>query len=193
MPSTLVQGCAAATLVLLTVLREGRRSNFAITPRYDRELKRTSIVFHTGPALTGECAQQAAGTSVSEMWHVTSLMVRGRFASCFISEHARKEIHSVVGALGPGQRILQATVPPRRSSCWRRSRCRGRSSTSFRSCRSTGGIFPGVGAEKLCGRRNPVRRHGARERRRLRTRLGPLRDRIQKRHSHLLQRGFKVH
>ncbi|HEY3828954.1 MAG TPA: M50 family metallopeptidase [Solirubrobacteraceae bacterium] len=95
-PGTPVQGCAAATSVHLTVLREGRRLNFAITPRYDRQLKRTLIGIQTGPVLTGESLSQAAGTSVSEMWHVTSLTVSD-LSKLFVSEHARKEIHSVVG------------------------------------------------------------------------------------------------
>jgi regulator of sigma E protease len=92
-----VAGCTAATPVRLTVLRDGRHLSFAITPRYDPQLKRTLIGIQTGPVLTGESLGQAAHTSISEMWHVTSLTV-SRISEIFVSEHARKEIHSVVGA-----------------------------------------------------------------------------------------------
>jgi regulator of sigma E protease len=91
------QGCAATTPVHMTVLRHGRRLSFAITPRYDAQLKRMLIGIQTGPVFTGESLAQAAGTSISEMWHVTSLTV-SRISEIFVSEHARKEIHSVVGA-----------------------------------------------------------------------------------------------
>jgi regulator of sigma E protease len=91
-----VQGCAASTPVRLTVLRGGRRLNFAITPLYDAREKRTLIGIETGPALTRESVGSAAGTSVKEMWHVTSLTV-SRISEIFVSAKARKEVHSVVG------------------------------------------------------------------------------------------------
>ncbi len=95
-PGRQVEGCAAATPVHLTVLRDGRRLNFAITPRYDAALRRTLIGIQTGAVLSGESVAQAARTSVREMWHVTSVTVSD-IAKIFVSEHARKEIHSVVG------------------------------------------------------------------------------------------------
>jgi regulator of sigma E protease len=91
-----VAGCIAQTPVRLRVLRGGRRLSFAIYPRYDPQLKRTLIGITAGPVYTGESLAQAAGTSVSEMWHVTSLTV-SRISEIFVSEHARKEVHSVVG------------------------------------------------------------------------------------------------
>jgi regulator of sigma E protease len=95
-PGRQVEGCAAATPVRLTVLRAGRRLSFAITPRYELQLKRTLIGIQTEPVFTGESLAQAAGTSIEEMWHVTSLTV-SRISEIFVSEHARKEVHSVVG------------------------------------------------------------------------------------------------
>ena len=95
-PGRQVQGCAAATPVHLTVLRDGRRLSFAITPRYDAQLKRTLIGIEAAPVLTGESLGQAASTSVSEMWHVTSLTV-SHISKIFVSAKARKEVHSVVG------------------------------------------------------------------------------------------------
>jgi regulator of sigma E protease len=95
-PGPQIEGCAAATPVHLTVLRDGHRLTFAVTPRYDLKDKRTLVGIETAPALTTESLGQAAGTSVSEMWHVTSLTV-SHIAKIFVSSHARKEVHSVVG------------------------------------------------------------------------------------------------
>ncbi len=95
-PGRPVEGCAAATPVRLTVLRDGRRLTYAVTPRYDLKDKRTLVGIETAPALTTESLGQAAGTSVSEMWHVTTLTV-AHIAKIFVSSHARKEVHSVVG------------------------------------------------------------------------------------------------
>jgi regulator of sigma E protease len=95
-PGRQVQGCAAATPVHLTVLRDGRRLSFAITPRYDAKLKRALIGIESTPVLTSESLGQAAGTSIGEMWHITSLTV-SRISEIFVSPKARKEVHSVVG------------------------------------------------------------------------------------------------
>lgn len=93
---TPVAGCAARTPVRLTVLRGGRRMSFTITPRYDPKLARTLIGIETQPVYVGESLGQAAATSVGEMWHVTSLTVT-RISEIFVSSHARKEVHSIVG------------------------------------------------------------------------------------------------
>jgi regulator of sigma E protease len=95
-PGRQVEGCAAATPVRLTVLRGGQRLSFAITPRYDAQLKRALIGIQMAPVFVMETPGQAVGSSVSEMWHVTSLTV-SRISQIFVSESARKEIHSVVG------------------------------------------------------------------------------------------------
>jgi regulator of sigma E protease len=91
-----VQGCAASTPVHLTVLRDGRRITFAVTPRYDAQVGRTLVGIETQPLLTRESAGSAIGSSVSQMWHVTSLTV-SRISQIFTSESARKEVHSIVG------------------------------------------------------------------------------------------------
>jgi regulator of sigma E protease len=95
-PGRQVEGCAAATPVHLTVLRGGRRLSFAITPRYDAKVKHALIGIETTPVYTTESPGQAAGTGVSEMWHITSLTV-SRISEIFVSAKARKEVHSVVG------------------------------------------------------------------------------------------------
>ncbi len=91
-----VEGCAAATPVRITVLRDGRRLSFAITPRYDAKLKRALIGIQMGSVFAAESPGHAVGSSVSEMWHVTSLTV-SRISEIFVSESARKEVHSIVG------------------------------------------------------------------------------------------------
>jgi regulator of sigma E protease len=91
-----VQDCPAATPALLTVLRGGRRLTFAVTPHYDAQAGRTLVGIQAQPLLHGESPGQAASSSVSEMWHVTSLTV-SRISQVFVSEKARKEVHSVVG------------------------------------------------------------------------------------------------
>jgi regulator of sigma E protease len=95
-PGRQVEGCAAATPVHLTVLRAGRRLNLQITPRYDAKLGRALIGIQTLPVLTSESLGHAASSSISEMWHVTSLTV-SHISQIFVSEKARKEVHSVVG------------------------------------------------------------------------------------------------
>ncbi|HEY7960789.1 MAG TPA: site-2 protease family protein [Solirubrobacteraceae bacterium] len=95
-PGTQVQGCAAASPVQLTVARGARRLTLALTPRYDAKAGRTLVGIQAQALLHGESAGQAAGSSVSEMWHVTSVTV-SRVSEIFVSESARKEVHSVVG------------------------------------------------------------------------------------------------
>jgi regulator of sigma E protease len=91
-----VQGCAATTPVRLTILRRGQPLTVAVTPRYDAQVGRTLVGIQTGPLLRGESAGQAVGSSVSQMWRVTSLTV-SHISKIFVSESARKEVHSVVG------------------------------------------------------------------------------------------------
>jgi regulator of sigma E protease len=95
-PGRQVEGCAAATPVRLTVLRDGRRLSLAVTPRYDAKLRRALVGIEMAPVLAAESPGQAVGSSVSEMWHVTSLTV-SRISEIFVSERARKEVHSIVG------------------------------------------------------------------------------------------------
>jgi regulator of sigma E protease len=91
-----VQGCVATTPVHLTVLRGDRRLTFALTPRYDAEVGRTLVGIQTEPLLRRESAGQAVDSSVSQMWRVTSLTV-SHISKIFVSESARKEVHSIVG------------------------------------------------------------------------------------------------
>jgi regulator of sigma E protease len=95
-PGRAVQGCAAATPVKLTVQRGSGRVQVTVTPRYDAQVGRTLIGIQTAPEFTREQVGQAASSSVSEMWNVTSLTV-SRISQVFVNEKARHEVHSVVG------------------------------------------------------------------------------------------------
>lgn len=105
-----VQGCAAATPARLTVLRHGKQLTVALAPRYDAHEKRTLVGIETGLALHGESLGSAAGSSVGEMWHVTSVTV-SRISQIFVSESARKEVHSVVGVSDVAHQAFSYSTP----------------------------------------------------------------------------------
>jgi regulator of sigma E protease len=90
------EGCPATAPVTLTVLRGGHALSFSLTPRWDAKLKHTLIGIETSLLLNRESIAEAASTSISEMWSVTSLTV-SRISQMFVSESARKEVHSIVG------------------------------------------------------------------------------------------------
>jgi len=78
------------------VLRAGRPLTFALTPRYDAKVGRTLVGIESQAVLHGESVAQAASSSISEMWYVTHVTV-SRISQIFVSESARKEVHSPVG------------------------------------------------------------------------------------------------
>jgi regulator of sigma E protease len=89
-------GCQATTPASVTVIRDGRRQAFSITPRYDSAVGRTRLGFtyevrhhDVGPA-------GAARESLSGMWRVTEATVSA-IARIFQPEQ-RKQLSSVVGA-----------------------------------------------------------------------------------------------
>lgn len=89
-------GCRASTPAQLEILRSGRPMTLSIVPRYDAQLKRTAVGFTPGEVTLIRSPGQAASSSVSEMWHVTTLTV-SRISQIFVNEKARKEVHSIVG------------------------------------------------------------------------------------------------
>ncbi len=91
-----VQGCVASTPARLTVLRGSRVLSFDVYPRYNAEVGRTMVGIDSEPIYVGESVGHAMSSSVNEMWHVTSLTV-SRISQIFVSEKARKEVHSIVG------------------------------------------------------------------------------------------------
>jgi regulator of sigma E protease len=95
-PGKTTNGCLATTPASVTVIRDGRRLTFSITPRYDAAVGRTRLGFtyevhhhDVGPA-------GAARESVSGMWRVTKATVSA-IARIFQPEQ-RKQLTGVVGA-----------------------------------------------------------------------------------------------
>ncbi len=148
-----VEGCKATTPVHLTVLRNGHLMRFTLTPRYDAKLGRTLVGIQSLPVLHGESAGQALSSSVSEMWNVTTLTV-SHISQIFVSEKARKEVHSPSSGSPTSPARISATARPRRSSCWRSSLCRWQSSTSSPSCRWTGDTSSGRSPRRSAGGRS---------------------------------------
>jgi regulator of sigma E protease len=93
---TPVEGCSATTPVHLTVLRGSRRLNVAVVPRFNAQLGRTLVGFEYMPARERESPLEAVHSSVKEMGHVT-VVTLGTIGKIFTSEHARKELHGIVG------------------------------------------------------------------------------------------------
>jgi regulator of sigma E protease len=105
-----VQGCLSTTPVRLTVLRDGRRTTVTAYPRYDAKRKRMLLGFTYGQAFRRDSLAQALEGSLSEMWHVTSVTV-STFGKLFVSEHARKQVHSIVGASDLASEAFTLSVP----------------------------------------------------------------------------------
>ncbi len=95
-----VVGCVAATPAHLVVRRGGRTLALTIYPRYTAAAglpasPRVGIAFDDRVSPVGPLS--AAGQSVSQMWHVTTLTL-GTFGKLFVSASARRQINSGVGA-----------------------------------------------------------------------------------------------
>lgn len=95
-PGTPVAGCRALRPVQISVDRANRELTFSIDPRYDPSVKRMRLGFAFDPAVTKPTLVGAAGQSVSEMWHITSLTVT-TFAKIF-EPKVRQHLNSAVGA-----------------------------------------------------------------------------------------------
>jgi regulator of sigma E protease len=105
-----VEGCVARTPVRLTVLRGGQPVVISAYPRYNAHLGRMLIGFSYDQALRHDSLSEALAGSVSEMWYVTSRTV-SRISELFVSEHARKEVHSIVGASDIASQAFSLSVP----------------------------------------------------------------------------------
>ncbi len=105
-----VAGCAASTPARLTVLRGSQMLNVEVTPRYNAQLGRTMVGIESQPVLYGESAGRAVGSSVNEMWYVTSNTV-SRISQIFVDEKARKEVHSIVGVSSVASEAFSYSVP----------------------------------------------------------------------------------
>jgi regulator of sigma E protease len=91
-----VDGCHASKAVKLAVMRGSQLLTVSVHPYYDGEDKRMLVGFSYEGAFGPYSVLSAAGAGASEMWHITSLTA-SRIADIFTSEHARKELHGIVG------------------------------------------------------------------------------------------------
>ncbi len=92
-----VNDCVAATPAHLVVKRGGRVAVLAVYPRYDASARRPRIGVAFNAAVDSVGPVSAASTSVSDMWHVTTLTL-STFGKLFVSSQARKQINGTVGA-----------------------------------------------------------------------------------------------
>jgi regulator of sigma E protease len=93
-----VAGCRAKTPVRLVVRRGSGTLAVSAFPRYDTTVKppRPRLGFAFGDRVLPQNAAQAAGNSVKEIGHVTSITVT-KIVGVFFSSKDRKQVNSVVG------------------------------------------------------------------------------------------------
>jgi regulator of sigma E protease len=89
-------GCQGTTPATVTVIRNGQRVTFSMTPRYDSAVGHTRLGFQYHVQHHDVGVAGAAGESISGMWRVTKLTVSA-IAHIFQPEQ-RKQLSSVVGA-----------------------------------------------------------------------------------------------
>jgi regulator of sigma E protease len=90
-----VQGCPATTPVKIEISRGGVLHTYAITPRYDTDLKRTRVGFAFGDKVQSLGPVGAASQSLSRMASVTGSTV-STFARLF-EPRVRSQVHGIVG------------------------------------------------------------------------------------------------
>ncbi len=99
-----VEGCGAATAVVLTVRRDGQLRKIAVKPEYDPAVKRTRIGFGFGTEPANLGPGGAAERSVDLMWLVSSRTVTV-FSKLF-EEERRKEVSGVVGVSATADEVI---------------------------------------------------------------------------------------
>lgn len=113
-PGSPTPGCQASTPARVTVGRDGRRLSVSLTPRYDPEAKRTRVGFGFDLRTRPVAWSEAAGQSVSTMWHVTTATL-GAIGHVFVApkffEHDRgkRQVGSVVGGFKATQQSFAAS------------------------------------------------------------------------------------
>jgi regulator of sigma E protease len=92
-------GCRATTAAHVVLVRDGRRMTLDLRPAYDPQLERTRLGFSygTGGALITRSPGEAARTSGTQMWRVTTGTVSA-IVKVFYNSQARKEVSGVVGS-----------------------------------------------------------------------------------------------
>lgn len=106
---TPTQGCVATTPAVLTVQRGGREQTLRISPRYDATAKRALVGFSFGQSYQPQGVVQAAGSSVTAMWRVTTTTV-STVGKLFYSSQARKEVSGIVGTYEVTRQTIQKST-----------------------------------------------------------------------------------
>jgi regulator of sigma E protease len=90
-------GCRAAEPVEITVVRDGRRRTFTLTPRYDADTKRMRVGFgyEPGPRQTLP-VDDALDVTADRFWFITKATLE--LPARLIDPEQRKEISGVVGS-----------------------------------------------------------------------------------------------
>ncbi|HEX8204560.1 MAG TPA: site-2 protease family protein [Solirubrobacteraceae bacterium] len=101
-----VDGCRAARPAVVTVVREGRRTQLTVTPVYNARDKRPQIGFSFETATKELGAGQAASHSVDTMWFVTRRTVEV-IAGIFYDKEKRQQVGSIVGGYEATRRTFE--------------------------------------------------------------------------------------
>jgi regulator of sigma E protease len=88
-------GCRATTAAAVRVVRNGQPLTLRIRPEYDATLRRNILGINYATRTVSVSPLTSAGSTVSEMWHVTTGTV-GAISRIFESQE-RKKLHGVVG------------------------------------------------------------------------------------------------
>jgi regulator of sigma E protease len=99
-----IEGCKAATPVILRVQGDGQVKTIAVTPEYDVGAGRTRVGFSYGTEPADLGAGGASERAADVMWLITSKTVTV-FANIFDSEH-RKEVSGVVGTSDVANQVI---------------------------------------------------------------------------------------
>jgi regulator of sigma E protease len=103
-PGKQVDGCAAASPVILTVRREGSIRQIEVVPEYSSAERRTLIGFGYGVEPANLNAGGAADWAADQMWEISSRTVTV-FARLF-EEQKREEVSGVVGVSSVANEVI---------------------------------------------------------------------------------------
>jgi regulator of sigma E protease len=100
-----VDGCVAATPVVLQVRRDGQLKTISVRPRYDKEAERALVGFSYGTTQVDVSARAAAKEAGEAIWEVASGTFHV-FTHLFESEQ-RKQVSGVVGISDVGHQVIE--------------------------------------------------------------------------------------
>jgi len=102
------EGCRATKPAALTVVRAGREQTLQITPKYDRQERRALVGFAFSPVYAPQGLAEAAGSSVTGMWRVTTTTV-DRVSALFYDAEARKQVSGIVGTYETSRQVIKTS------------------------------------------------------------------------------------